>query len=76
MVTTLKKAKKLFPFKTLKYIYTENKKPEAVQMTIEDFINLMETLDIMKDKKLIRSIERGLKEIREGKLYSHSEIFH
>lgn len=75
MVTTLKKAKKLFSFKTLKYVYSEEKKPTAVQLNIEDFFNLIETLNVIEDKKLMRSIQRGLKDISENKLYSHTEIF-
>ena len=75
MTAQLKHAKELFPFQEIKYIYSEKNKPESVQIRIEDFLGLMETLDIISNKKLIHSIERGLAEIKKGKLLSHEEIF-
>ncbi|MDI6804035.1 MAG: hypothetical protein QME58_09345 [Bacteroidota bacterium] len=74
MVTTLKKAKKLFSFKTLKYVYSEEKKTTAVQLNIEDFFNLIETLNVIEDKNLMRSIQRGLKDISENKPYYTAEF--
>jgi PHD/YefM family antitoxin component YafN of YafNO toxin-antitoxin module len=75
MNTQLKSLQKLYPFRELKYIYSNQEKPEAVQIHIEDFLGLLETLQILSNKKLLRSIERGLQEMKTGKLLTHREVF-
>ncbi len=52
-------------------IITRNGKAEAVMMSPEE----LETLEIKSDQKLLRSILRAEEDIREGRLYSHNEIF-
>ena len=76
MAQTIKQTKRLYPFRELRYLYSDKKKPEAVQMHIEDFLGLMETLEILSDKKLLRSIERGFDDVKKGKLLTHAETFH
>ncbi len=52
-------------------IITRNGKAEAVMMSPEE----VETLEIMADRKLLRSILRAEEDIRDRKLYSHKDIF-
>jgi prevent-host-death family protein len=52
-------------------IITRNGKPQAVMMSPEDF----ETLEIKADQKLLRSILRAEEDIKQGKIYSHKDIF-
>ncbi|MEF9427012.1 MAG: type II toxin-antitoxin system Phd/YefM family antitoxin [Candidatus Mariimomonas ferrooxydans] len=52
-------------------IITKNGKAEAVMLSPEE----LETLEIKADQKLLRSILRAAEDIREGKLYSHSDVF-
>ncbi len=35
---------------------------------------LEETLEIMSDRKLVRSIERGLKDLKEGKYVRYKDV--
>mgnify|MGYP001568136466 FL=1 len=76
MTAMLNEARKLYPFRGLKYLYSDRKKPVAVQMDVEDFLGLMETLSIASNKRLMRSVKRGLRDIKERRLlYSHDEVF-
>ena len=52
-------------------IITRNGKAEAVMMSPEE----LETLEIKSDQKLLQSILRAEEDIREGRLYSHNEVF-
>ncbi|MFA5339813.1 MAG: type II toxin-antitoxin system Phd/YefM family antitoxin [Candidatus Omnitrophota bacterium] len=52
-------------------IITRNGRAEAVMISPEE----LETLEVMADQKLLRSILRAEEDIREGKLYSHKDIF-
>ena len=50
-------------------------KIEGVLLGIDEYENLIETLEILSDRELMKSIDRGLKEVRMEKLYSHEEVF-
>lgn len=52
-------------------IITKNGRAEAVMMSPDE----LETLEIMADQKLLRSILRAEEDIRDGKLYSHKDVF-
>ncbi|OGX33591.1 MAG: hypothetical protein A3I43_01345 [Omnitrophica WOR_2 bacterium RIFCSPLOWO2_02_FULL_50_19] len=52
-------------------IITKNGRAEAVMMSPEE----LETLEIMADQKLLRSILRAEEDIRNGQLYSHKDVF-
>jgi antitoxin YefM len=52
-------------------IITRNGKAEAVLLSPEE----LETLEIKADQKLLRSILRAEEDIKNGNLYSHSEVF-
>ncbi len=49
------------------YVITVNGSPAAILMSIDEFESLKETLEIMSDKKLMKDIKQGEKEIAEGK---------
>lgn len=73
---TLERLRDLYPFQELKYVYDERGRPSLVLLNMEDFVGLLETLDILSDQELVRSIRRGLAEIQEGKpLLTHAEVF-
>jgi PHD/YefM family antitoxin component YafN of YafNO toxin-antitoxin module len=75
MNATLRHITKVYPFQELKFLYANSKTPEAVVLPYDDFLGLMETLLIINDKKLMSSIKRGLRDVKEGKLLTHSEVF-
>ncbi len=75
MNATIKHITKAYPFRSLKFLYADSKIPESVVLQYDDFLGLMETLLIINNKKLMSSIKRGLRDVKEGKLLTHSEVF-
>ena len=53
---------------------TVDGEPKVVMMSAEDFEGWQETLEIMSDKKLAASIEKGLKNAKKGKFYSEEAV--
>jgi len=53
---------------------TVNGVPRAVLMNAEDFDSWAETLEIMSDPELVKSIEESKKELREGKYVTLDEM--
>ena len=54
-----------------RYIITRQGKAVAIMISPEE----LETLEIMADSDLIKSLIRAEVDIKEGRLYSHKEIF-
>ncbi len=52
-------------------IITRNGRAQAVMISPEE----LETLEIKADSVLLRSILRAEEDIKEGRLYSHKEVF-
>ena len=48
-------------------VITRHGKPEAVLLSEEDYESLMETLEILSDTRLMKSIRKAEKELKEGK---------
>ena len=57
------------------FTITVNGEPKAVLMNAEDFDSWEETLEIMSNPELVRGIEQGEKDIREGHYSSFEEVF-
>lgn len=53
--------------KLSEYIITVNGAPAAVLMSITEYESWKETNEILVDKKLMKAIKQGEKEIKEGK---------
>ena len=56
------------------FIITKNGLPKAVLISYDELEGLLETLDITRDKKLVRSIRKSLKEADSGKVVQFSKI--
>ena len=56
------------------FTITVNGEPKVVLMNAEDFDSWEETLEIMGDPELVKSIEESKKEIREGKYVTLDEL--
>jgi len=56
------------------FIITKNGLPKAVLMSYDELEGLLETLDITRDKKLVKSIRKSLKEADSGKVVAFSKI--
>jgi antitoxin YefM len=52
-------------------VITKNGKAAAVMISPEE----METLEIQADRNLLQSILKAKEDIREGRTYSHEEVF-
>lgn len=57
------------------FAISQRGKVEGVLMSIEEYEGLIETLEILSDRELLRSIESGLLDEKEGRLFSHEEVF-
>lgn len=56
------------------YVVTVNGKPAAVIMSAREYEGWRETNEILADKKLMRAIRQGEKEIAEGKGRDWEEV--
>lgn len=54
---------------------TKDGRAAGVLMSSEDYEGMIETLEILQDRPLVRSLNRALKQTREGKTYSHHDVF-
>lgn len=57
-----------------RFIITKHGKPVAVMMSIDDYEGLLETLEIMSDSELIKSIKKSEKELAKGGGTSLAEL--
>ncbi len=48
---------------------------EAVLLSLEDFEDLMETLELLSTPGVLAGVRKARKEIREGKTYSFAQVF-
>lgn len=56
-------------------VITKSGRPAAVLMGFREYEGLLETLDILADRELSKSIEKGLAEVVAGDLLSESEVW-
>jgi antitoxin YefM len=54
---------------------TSNNRARAVIMSAEEYESWKETLDIMSRPELVKGIEEGIKDIREGRYATFEEVF-
>lgn len=57
------------------YGITHRGKPEGVLLSVEEYETLVETVEILSDRELMASIDRGLADEKAGRLYAHEEVF-
>lgn len=57
-----------------RFIITKRGKPVALMMSIEDYEGLIETLDILSDKKLMKRIKAAESDIEKGDLTALDEV--
>ena len=50
-----------------RYIITKHGHPEAVLMSMAEYESLVETLDIMSDKKLMAQLKKANEDLKAGK---------
>jgi len=57
------------------FAISQRGKVEGVLLGIDEYKSLIETLEILSDRELMQSIDRGLKDEKAEKLCSHEEVF-
>lgn len=56
------------------FVITKNGIPKAVLMSYDELEGLLETVDIFRDKKLIRSLRKARKEAKTGKVVPFERV--
>ena len=57
------------------FAITQRGKIEGVLMSYEEYEGLIETLEILSDKELMRGVKRGLRDEKAGRIHKHEEVF-
>jgi antitoxin YefM len=55
---------------------TKNGVPTAVIMSMEKYAGLLETLDILSDPDVVKSLRTSISQARRGKWIPHDKVFH
>ena len=58
----------------MRYTLTVNGKPKVVMLNADEYDSWMETLEIISDPELVKSIKRAEKEFKEGKYVTLDEL--
>ena len=56
------------------YLITHRGEESAVLLGNEEYEGLLETIDILKNNKLIDSIVKSLRDVKEGNVFSFKEV--
>lgn len=56
-------------------VITKDGKAAAVLMSSEEYESLIETLEILSDKALLRSLRRAEEDFRKRRSYTHEQVF-
>ncbi len=57
------------------FAITRRGKMAGILIGIEEYENLIETLEILSDSELMESIKTGLKDEKTGRIHAHEEVF-
>jgi len=56
-------------------VITRDGKAAGILMSADEYESLTETLEILSDTKLMKSIRRAQEDLRKGRTYTHSHLF-
>jgi antitoxin YefM len=54
---------------------TRNGEPVSVMMTLSRYESLLETIDILSDKPILKSLKKSKKDFESGRVLSHDEVW-
>ena len=60
---------------TAMFVLTSKGKAVARLLSEEEYESIMETLEVLSDKKQVERLASALKHAGSGKLYTHEEVF-
>ena len=61
--------------RSVTFVLTSKGRPVARLLSENEYESLMETLEVLSDKKQLQRLASALKHVQQGKLYSHEEAF-
>ena len=61
--------------RSLSFVLTAKGRPIARLLSEEEYASIMETLEILSDKKQVERLTSALKQAQKEKLHSHEEVF-
>lgn len=56
-------------------VITRSGQPAGVLISVEEYEGLLETLEILADATLMKKIQAGLQDVREGRVVGHDEVW-
>ena len=57
-----------------RFIITKRGKPVALMMSVDDYESILETIDILSDKRLVKRIKKAEEDVKKGNVRALSEI--
>ena len=57
-----------------RYVVTRRGKPVVMMMGVDDYEAMLETIEVLSDKKLMKSIRSGEADIHKGRVISLSDL--
>ena len=54
---------------------TRNGEPVGVMMTLARYEALLETIEVLSDREILRFLEQSEKDFKEGKVLRHKEVW-
>jgi prevent-host-death family protein len=57
------------------FVITRSGRPAGVLLSVEEYEGLLETLEILADVDLVKSIRRGLDDLEKGRTVGPSEVW-
>jgi len=58
-----------------RFVFTRNGKPEVVLLSIEDYEDILETLELYEAPGLVEALTQRREDIRSGKFLSEEDVF-
>lgn len=56
-------------------VITKDGKAAGILISTEEYENLIETLEILSDKDLMKSLKKSGEDLKKKRVYSHQQVF-
>ena len=57
------------------FVITRSGRPAGVLLSVDEYEGLLETLEILADAELMKSIQRGLEDLEAGRIVGHDGVW-
>ena len=58
-----------------KVVITRSGRPAGILISVDEYEGLIETLELLSDPELAKSVQQGLEDLRRDRLVSHEEVW-